>query len=154
MKGAKECTTLCYIERDNKYLVMHRCNREDDENKDKYIGIGGHVEKGETPLECVKREALEETGLTLNNPIYRGLITFVFEDKDELAFLYTCRDFEGQLTDDCPEGQLMWVDKDELLALPIWEGDKLFLERLNEDDKPFSLKLVYEGDRLIKYSWE
>ena len=149
MKGAKECTTLCYLEKDNKYLVMHRCKRRNDENSEKYIGIGGHMEKGETPEECIRRETLEETGLTLNSLKYRGLLTFVFDNKDELAFLYTSSDFSGDLNTRCDEGELMWVDKEELLDYPIWEGDKIFLKRLNESIEPFSLKLVYEGDTLV-----
>ena len=152
-RSYKECTTLCYIERDGQYLVMLRNRKEEDENSGKYIGIGGHVEAGETPAECVKREALEETGLTLEQVRYRGLITFVFEDKDELAFLYTCDVFHGEVIADCGEGDLVWVDKEALPNLPVWEGDRIFLSRLNQSEEPFDLKLVYDGDRLVTHSW-
>ena len=149
MNGLKECTTLCYIENDGKYLMMYRSKKKDDENKGKYIGPGGHLEPGETPEECVLREVKEETGLTLTDYKLRGLITFVFENKDELAFLYTSDKFEGTLNEDCNEGRLEWVDKDSLKSVPLWEGDKIFLRLLNERESYFSLKLVYEGDRLV-----
>lgn len=150
IKGLKECTTLCYIEKDGQYLLMYRQGKSNDENDGKYIGVGGHVEKGETPEECVLREVLEETGLKLNSYRLRGLITFVFENKDEIAYLYTSDDFEGQPKEFCNEGILKWVDKDKILDLPIWEGDKIFLKLLNESDNYFSLKLVYNGDDLIE----
>lgn len=153
MKGMKECTTLCYIEKDNKYLVMKRGKRAEDENSGKYIGVGGHIEDGETPEECIIREVFEETGLTLKSFKLRGLLTFTFEHKDEIAFLYTADDYDGELKVDCNEGELSWVDKTELLSLPLWEGDKIFLKRLVEDEEYFSLKLVYEKDKLVSHSW-
>ena len=145
MKGLKECTTLCYLERGNEYLVMYRGKKENDENSGKYIGVGGHLEKGETPEECAFREIREETGLMAHSLTYRGLITFVFPDKDELAFLYTTSDFGGTGRTECEEGSLRWVDRDELLTLPIWEGDAVFLKLLRDTKAPFSVKLVYEN---------
>lgn len=142
-------TTLCYVEKDGKYLMLHRTKKEHDINKDKYIGIGGHIEHGETPTECIKREALEETGLILKNPRLRGLITFVIDDLDEYSFLYTCTDFEGVLTE-CREGDLEWIEKDRIYDLPLWEGDKVFFKLLDEEEAFFSLKLVYENDVLVR----
>lgn len=151
MKGYKECTTLCYIEKDGQYLMMHRERKINDENSGKYIGVGGHVEHGETPEECVVREVLEETGLKLNSYKLRGLITFSFEDKDELAFLYTSEDYEGEPKTECSEGSLTWVKKEKVTELPIWEGDKIFLDLLNKRQDYFSLKLVYKKDVLEDY---
>ena len=144
----RECTTLCYIEKDDSYLMLHRTKKENDENHDKYIGVGGHIEDGETPEECVKREIFEETGLTANSIKLRGLLTFVFEDKDELAWLYTVEDFSGKIKN-CDEGELQWVKKKDILGLPLWEGDSIFLKLLQESDEYFSLKLVYENDKLV-----
>lgn len=153
MKGAKECTTLCYIEKDGKYLLMHRPGSNPlDENSGKYIGVGGHMEKGESPEDCVIREVKEETGLSLKSYKLRGLLTFVFENKDELAFLYTSDDFEGTLSTDCDEGTLHWIDKSKVFDLPLWEGDKIFLDLLNTRSDYFSLKLVYENGKLISHS--
>lgn len=152
MKGEKmdkqEFTTLCYVEHDGKYLMLHRTKKENDINKDKYIGIGGHIEHGESPTECIIREAYEETGLTLVNPKLRGLITFVIDDYDEYSFLYTCDKFTGELIS-CNEGTLEWIAKEEVLNLPIWEGDKEFFKLLDTKDDFFELKLVYKNDVLI-----
>lgn len=142
-------TTLCYIEKDNKYLMLHRVKKENDCNKDKWIGIGDHFDKNESPDDCVKREVLEETGLTLNNYDLRGIITFISNEwETEYMFLYTSTDFEGVLGE-CNEGNLEWVEKDDVLKLPIWEGDKVFFKLLNEGEPFFSLKLVYEGEKLV-----
>lgn len=144
-------TTLCYIEKDNKYLMLHRTKKENDMNKDKWIGIGGKLEEGETPLDCVMREAMEETGLTLHKPVYRGIIYFrnsYYYDED--MYLFTCNDFSGTLKE-CDEGNLEWVDKDKIYSLPLWEGDKIFLEALVRDDRFFELTLNYEKDTLISH---
>lgn len=141
--------TLCYIEQEDAYLMLHRIKKENDLNHDKWIGIGGKFEDGESPEECICREALEETGLTLLNPILRGIVTFVSNEWDtEYMFLYTCTEFEGSLSE-CDEGVLEWVAKDKICELPIWEGDQIFFRLLRENAPFFSLKLQYEGDDLI-----
>lgn len=145
----QEFTTLCYVEHEGKYLMLHRTKKENDINKDKYIGIGGHIEHGESPAECVIREAYEETGLRLVNPKLRGLITFVIDDYDEYSFLYTSDTFEGELHE-CNEGTLEWIAKEEVLNLPIWEGDREFFKLLETEKDFFSLKLVYVNDELIE----
>lgn len=145
--GKQVFTTLCYVEQDGKYLMMHRTKKENDINKDKYIGIGGHMEHGESPDECIRREAFEETGLHLKNPKLRGLITFVIDDMDEYTFLYTCTEFEGEMHE-CTEGDLQWIRKNEIKDLPLWEGDQVFFRLLEEREDFFSLKLVYEKDQL------
>lgn len=141
--------TLCYIEQEDSYLMLHRIKKENDLNHDKWIGIGGKFEDGESPEECMCREALEETGLTLLNPVLRGIVTFVSNEWDtEYMFLYTCTEFEGSLSE-CDEGVLEWVAKDKICELPIWEGDQIFFRLLRENAPFFSLKLQYEGDDLI-----
>ena len=143
-------TTLCYIEKDGKYLMLHRVKKQKDVNKDKWIGIGGHFEKGESPEECLLREAKEETGLTLTGFSFRGLVTFSAVGwPTEYMCLYTADSFEGILTD-CEEGALEWVPKEELMSLNLWEGDKIFFKLLLEDAPFFSLKLSYDGDRLTE----
>ena len=140
-------TTLCYIEKDDQYLMMHRVKKKDDGNHDKWIGIGGHFEFGESPEECLLREVQEETGLTLTSWRFRGLVTFVSGDWEEYMCLYTADSYTGDMTE-CSEGELVWVEKSRLPELNIWEGDKIFLRLLAEEHPFFSLKLVYEGDRL------
>lgn len=143
-------TTLCYIEQNDAYLMIHRIKKENDENKDKWIGIGGKIEEGESPHDCIKREIYEETGLKVENPIYRGLITFVSDTYGtEFMHLFSAKDFSGQLVSECDEGKLEWIDKKALNCLPMWEGDKIFLVLLDTEKRFFSLKLVYEGDSLI-----
>jgi len=142
-------TTLGYIEREDAYLMLHRVKKKNDLNHDKWVGIGGKFEDGESPEECMCREALEETGLTLHDPTLRGIVTFVSNEWDnEYMFLYTCTHFSGELTE-CKEGNLEWVSKDKVCQLPIWEGDKIFFRLLNENAPFFSLKLCYEGDKLV-----
>ena len=142
-------TTLGYIERDGAYLMLHRVKKENDLNHDKWVGIGGKFEDGESPEECMCREALEETGLTLHAPRLRGIVTFVSNEWDnEYMFLYTCTDFSGELIE-CNEGDLEWVPMERVPDLPIWQGDKIFLDLLCRDAPFFSLKLQYEGDDLV-----
>ena len=143
-------TSLCYIERDGKYLMLHRVKKENDLNHDKWIGIGGKFEAGESPEECNARESLEETGLTLYNSAYRGIITFV-SDKwgTEYIHLFHCDDFSGE-TKECDEGTLEWVEKSTIYSLSLWQGDKIFLRLLEKSIPFFSLKLVYEGEVLKK----
>lgn len=147
--GKQEFTTLCYVEHEGKVLMLNRNKKKQDINKDKYIGIGGHLEHGESPEECILREAFEETGLTLHNPKLRGMITFVIDDYDEYSFLYTCDDFEGELRE-CDEGELVWVEKERVRELPLWEGDREFLPMLWEESGFFTIKLVYVNDRLTE----
>lgn len=143
-------TTLCYLEREGQYLMLHRVKKENDENRDKWIGIGGKFEEGESPEDCLCREVLEETGLRLRSWRYRAIVTFVSDQwGTEYMHLFTSDDFDGTLRTDCEEGELAWIGKQALLDQPIWEGDKIFL-RLLETERPFfSLKLCYEGDRLV-----
>lgn len=143
-------TTLCYIEKDNKYLMLHRVKKKIDVNKDKWIGIGGHFEEGESPEECLLREAWEETGLRLTSYRFRGLVTFHTTGwATEYMCLFTADGFEGELTD-CKEGTLEWVEKDKLTTLNLWEGDKIFLKLMAQEHPFFSLKLSYDGNRLVE----
>ncbi len=144
-------TTLCYIEKDNKYLMLHRTKKKNDMNIDKWIGIGGKLEDGETPLDCVLREAEEETGLTLINPTYRGIIHFKNDYYyDEEMYLYTCNDFTGTLKE-CDEGDLEWIDKEALYNLTLWEGDKIFLNLIKTPSPVFELTLNYHKDTLLSH---
>ena len=142
-------TTLCYIEKDGKYLMLHRVKKINDLNQDKWIGIGGKFEDKESPEECMIREALEETGLTLIKPEYRGLLTFV-SDKwpTEYIHLFYADNFSGELKE-CDEGNLEWVAIEDIYSLPIWSGDKIFLKLIEEKAPFFSLKLQYEEDNLV-----
>ncbi|HIU76116.1 MAG TPA: NUDIX domain-containing protein [Candidatus Pelethocola excrementipullorum] len=144
-------STLCYIEKDGKYLMLHRTVKKNDVNKDKWIGVGGHFEADESPEECLVREVKEETGLTLTSYQYRGIVTFVSGDGvTEYMSLYTADGFTGEQIP-CDEGQLEWVEKKEVLNLNIWEGDKIFFRLIQEDIPFFSLKLVYDGaNKLIR----
>ena len=142
-----EPTTLCYIERDDKYLMMHRVSKKNDINKDKWIGVGGHYEFGESPEECIKREIFEETGfeIPLQDLEYRAMVTFVTEKGDyEHMSLFTCKAPDGAPRD-CDEGKLEWVKKKDVYSLNLWEGDKIFFRLLEEREEFFSLKLVYDG---------
>lgn len=142
-------TSLCYIERGSEYLMLHRVKKENDENYDKWIGIGGKFENGESPDECMLREMREETGLTALSWRARGIVTFVSDEwGTEYMHLFTCDRFSGTVKD-CDEGVLEWIDKSRLLSLPIWEGDKIFLRLLDEGAPFFLLKLCYKGDELI-----
>lgn len=143
-------TTLCYIERDGQYLMLHRTMKENDLNHDKWIGIGGKFEDKESPEDCVIRETLEETGLTLTSYQYRGIVTFVSDKwETEYMHLFTADGFEGELID-CDEGELEWISKDKLLELTLWEGDKIFLRLIDTPCPFFSLKLVYRGEELTE----
>lgn len=139
-------TTLCYIERENQYLMLHRISKKNDVNKDKWIGIGGHFEGDESPEDCLLREAKEETGLTLTSYCFRGIVTFCFEGHPaEYMCLYTADGFEGSLKA-CDEGKLEWVNKDAVLKLNLWDGDIFFLDLLDKEIPFFSLKLCYRKD--------
>lgn len=143
-------STLCYIEKDHKYLMLHRIVKKNDVNKDKWIGVGGHFEEGESPEECVLREVKEETGYTLTSYRYRGLVTFVFADQEvEYMSLFTADGFEGEPIE-CNEGVLEWVDIEDVWKLNLWEGDKIFFRLLDEEVPFFSLKLVYNIQGQLK----
>ncbi len=142
-------TTLCYPLREGQYLMLHRVKKEHDANRDKWIGIGGKFLDGESPEECLLREVREETGLSLTSWSYRGIVTFVSDMwETEYMHLFTAHKWEGELTD-CDEGELAWVDCAAVESLPIWEGDKIFLRLLAQDLPFFSLKLRYQGERLV-----
>ena len=141
-------SSLCYIEKDGQVLLLHRTKKENDLNHDKWIGIGGRFEEGESPEDCVLRETREETGLTLTSLRFHGIVTFVSDEwETEYMHLFTADAFEGELAD-CNEGDLEWVPKEKMKDLPQWEGDRIFLRLLRENAPFFSLKLVYSGDRL------
>lgn len=143
-------TTLCHIEKDGCYLMLHRVKKENDLNHDKWVGIGGKFEDKESPEECNAREVFEETGLTLNSTRYCGIVTFVSDKwETEYMHLFHSDDFKGEIIENCDEGNLEWVNKKELFSLPLWQGDKIFLKLIDNNVPFFSLKLVYEGDTLI-----
>ena len=148
-------TTLCYIERDQCWLMMHRVKKEEDENAGKWIGIGGHLEENESPEECIRREALEETGMNLTSLKLRGIITFILPDwGNELTFLYTAQTDTTELKE-CSEGVLKWIPIEDVMDLPLWEGDRIFLPLLQTREDVFSLKLNYEpGGRLSSWTIE
>ena len=141
-------STLCYLERDGQYLMLHRVKKQNDANHDKWIGVGGPFEEGESPEDCVTREVWEETGLTLTDYAYRGVVTFVSDRwEGEYMHLFTATGFTGQVKE-CDEGQLEWISKEKLMQLPMWAGDRLFLERIAQPGPFFSLKLRYRGETL------
>ena len=147
-------TSLCYIEKDEKYLMLHRTKKEKDVNAGKWIGVGGKLEEGETLSQCLVREIKEETGLTAKAYQFHGIVVFHFNDDEPLyMYLYTCDSFSGELQD-CPEGELRWIPKKDLLQLNLWEGDKIFLDLLEKNSPLFYLSLYYENDNLIRHHLE
>ena len=153
MQNVKNLTTLCYIEKDNCYLMLHRVSKKNDINKDKWIGVGGHFQVNESPEECLLREVKEETGLSLTSYRFRGIVTFITDRLEEAEYmhLYTADTFEGELIS-CNEGTLEWVPKKDIYQLNLWEGDFIFHRLIDEDAPFFSLKLRYEGNRLVEAS--
>lgn len=148
MEKKSAMTTLCYIERDGCYLMLHRVRKKKDVNAGKWIGVGGHFEENESPEECLVREVREETGLCLESWRFRGLVTFMAKGwPTEYMCLFTADAPEGELLD-CEEGELRWIPREEVMNLNLWEGDRIFLRFLLEERSFFSLKLEYEGDRL------
>lgn len=156
-----ELTTLCYIEKEESYLMLHRVKKKEDVNKDKWIGVGGHFEKCESPEECLLREVREETGLQLTKWQFRGIVTFCFKEDVadaknkqsicEYMHLYTATEYEGELTE-CDEGELVWVPKNKIHELNLWEGDRIFFDLLMREEPFFSLKLEYCGNCLVRAS--
>ena len=146
-----QMTTLCYIENDEKYLMLHRVKKKEDINKNKWIGVGGHANEWESPEECLVREVKEETGLILTSYKFRGIITFISNEcESETMCLFTADKFTGNIIE-CDEGELCWVDKTVVPELPTWEGDRVFLDMLlSGEERFFSLKLRYEGDKLVE----
>ena len=144
-------TTLCYIEKDGKYLMLHRTKKKNDINEGKWLGIGGKFEKDESPEECIRREAKEETGLTLKHLHFRCIVTYVSAGHDtEYMHVFTSDDFSGELKE-CVEGDLQWIEKNTVMKLNLWEGDRIFLEKIREPGPFFTLKCSYEGDKLVGY---
>ena len=142
-------STLCYIEKDGKYLMLHRIKKENDVNRDKWIGIGGKFEDGESPEECMLREAKEETGLDVDRYSFRAIVTFVSDIYEtEYMHLFTADGFTGNISD-CDEGCLEWIEKEKLYDLTLWEGDRIFLKLIEKPCPFFSLKLEYRGDKLV-----
>ena len=142
-------TVLCYIEKDNSYLMLFRNKKKEDINKGKWIGIGGHLEQNETKEEALLREVKEETGLTLNSFIYRGEILFVNNDFKEVMYLYTSSDYSGEIIE-CDEGELKWISFKDIPSLNLWEGDRIFFPKLINSESIINLELYYENDKLIK----
>lgn len=147
--------TLIYLENEaGEYLMLHRVKKKADINQGKWIGVGGKFEQGESPDECLRREVREETGLTLTEFRFRGVVTFLCNDSssDQFMYLFTATGWTGELNPDCNEGELKWVPKDEVTRLPIWEGDEIFLRLLAQDAPPFLLTLDYrsETDKLVR----
>ena len=143
-------STLCYIERDGQYLMLHRTKKKNDANHDKWIGIGGRIEPGETPMEGILRETVEETGLILEDCRHRGLVHFRSDVyPDEEMHLFTATRFSGDMIV-CDEGDLEWIDKSLLFSLTLWEGDRIFLKLLDSDAPFFDLTLTYHGNALMQ----
>lgn len=149
MENPRNVTVVCYLEKDGKYLMLHRNKKKNDINGGKWIGVGGHVEAGESPEECVVREVKEETGYTLERYRYRGIITFCYDQEPAMyLFLFTADQFSGEQIE-CNEGDLQWVAKAEVHNLNLWQGDRIFHRLLEERDDFFAMKMVYQGDTMI-----
>lgn len=152
-KNSMKETTLCYITRDNSYLMLYRNKKSDDVNEGKWIGVGGKLEEGETPDACICREVREETGLTLTSYRRRGVIYFYADGwESEVIYLYSADGFAGELTQECNEGELRWIPISEIMDLNLWEGDRIFLRQLVEGREDICLTVCYEGDKLV--SWK
>ena len=145
-------STLCYMEKDGKYLMLHRTKKKNDINKDKWLGIGGKFEEGESPEECMIREVKEETGLMLKNYQLRCIVTYVSTTwETEYMYVFTSNEFEVNLIP-CDEGDLQWIDKDKIMELNTWEGDKIFVEKIQKDNSFFTVKFQYDGEELVEYN--
>ena len=144
-----EETVLAYLEKDNKYLMMFRNKKERDPNFGKYIGVGGRIEEDETKGQALVREVREETSLILKSYNYRAKLLFVYDDYKEIIHLFTSKDFTGEVNENCDEGDLSWVDKDKINQLTLWEGDKAFLELMENTNDYFEMTLTYKDDKLV-----
>ena len=148
-------TSLCYIEKNSSYLMIHRVKKKNDVNHDKWIGVGGKFEDGESPFDCARREIFEECGVRVKNLRYRGIVTFVSDEYGtEYMHLFTADEYDGDINYDCNEGNLEWVNKEDIKNLPIWEGDKIFFDLLDRETRFFSLKLCYKGEMLTAHTIE
>lgn len=145
-----DTTTLCYIEQKGQYLMLYRNKRQKDINDGKWLGVGGHLIAGETIEQCLLREVYEETGLTLLSYRLHGILFFDIDGLEEQCYLYTATEFTGKLKE-CDEGELHWIDKKNIKDLKLWEGDYLFLDRIQTSDTYFEMKLVYRQDKLVSY---
>lgn len=144
-------STVCYIEKEGKYLMLHRTKKKNDINEGKWLGIGGKFEDKESPEDCIIREVKEETGLALNSVKLRGILTFINTIcETEYIYVFTSNDFTGNLIE-CNEGELKWVEKEKVTSLNLWEGDKIFVEKIKEESPFFTIKYVYDGDTLLHY---
>lgn len=144
-------STLCYIEKDGKYLMLHRTKKKNDISKDKWLGIGGKFKEGESPEECIVRETKEETGLSLKSYKLRCIVTYVSTTwETEYMYVFTSNEFEGDVIE-CNEGDLQWIDKNEVTNLNTWEGDKIFIEKIQNDNNFFTVKFEYDEEKLVKY---
>ena len=146
-------TTLCYLQRGQQYLMLHRVRKQQDDNRDKWLGVGGKFLEGESPEDCLLREVWEETGLKLEAWQFRGIVTFVSDRlPTEYMHLFTATRWSGQQRTDCPEGDLAWIDRGKLRELTLWAGDRIFLQLLEQEAPFFSLKLCYRGEQLTAAS--
>lgn len=144
-------TTLCYIENDGCYLMLHRTKKKNDGSFEKWLGVGGKIEPGESPEECILRETKEETGLNLTDYKYRGKVNFYSDQwEDEIMYLYTATGYTGQMIE-CNEGELQWIPMNQVMNLKLWEGDKIFLKLLIENAPFFNMEVHYKGDELVNY---
>ncbi|SFL52075.1 8-oxo-dGTP diphosphatase [Lachnospiraceae bacterium KH1T2] len=142
-------STLCYLRKNGKYLMLLRNKKKNDINGGKWIGVGGHNELGESPEDCIRREIYEETGYVVDMLEFRGILTFVYGgDITEYIYLFTSEKFHGDEIE-CCEGELHWIDADKIQELNLWEGDRIFHKLLLERDKFFSLKLVYDDNDIL-----
>lgn len=144
-------STLCYIEKDGKYLMLHRTKKKKDINKNKWLGVGGRFEEGESPEECIVREVKEKTGLTLKNYQLRGIVTYISNKwETEYMYVFTATEFEGNIIE-CDEGDLEWIEKEKVNTLPTWAGDHIFMDKLQKNSGFFSVKFEYDGEKLVRY---